>query len=40
MMAELKAGGLIAVDGHEITILDRAGLQKLGEFRPTYLASS
>ncbi|WP_296346520.1 Crp/Fnr family transcriptional regulator [Reyranella sp.] len=40
MLAELKGGGLIAVDGHEITVLDRAGLQRLGEFRPAYLASS
>jgi CRP-like cAMP-binding protein len=40
MMAELKGNGLIAVDGHEITVLDRAGLQELGEFRPAYLASS
>jgi len=40
MMAELKSSGLIAVEGHEITILDRASLQNLGEFRPAYLASS
>ena len=40
MMAELKSSGLIAVEGHEITILDWTSLQKLGEFRPAYLASS
>lgn len=40
MLAELKGSGLIAVDGHEITILDRPGLQKLGEFQPAYLAPS
>lgn len=40
MMAELKSSGLIAVEGHEITVLDRGSMQKLGEFRPAYLASS
>lgn len=40
MIAELKGSGLIAVNGHEITILDRPGLQTLGEFQPAYLASS
>jgi CRP-like cAMP-binding protein len=38
MLAELKREGLIAMDGHELTILDRAALQILGEFRPAYLA--
>jgi len=38
MLAELKADGLIAVNGHEVTILDRAALQILGEFHPAYLA--
>jgi CRP-like cAMP-binding protein len=38
MLAELKSEGLIAVRGHEVTILDRAALQILGEFRPAYLA--
>jgi CRP-like cAMP-binding protein len=37
MIAELRSEGLIAVRGHEITILDRAALQILGEFRPAYL---
>lgn len=37
MLAELKSEGLIAVRGHEVTILDRAALQILGEFRPAYL---
>jgi CRP-like cAMP-binding protein len=37
MFAELKSEGLIAVRGHEVTILDRAALQILGEFRPAYL---
>ena len=36
----LKRDGLIAVKGHEITILDRAALQILGEFHPTYLAGT
>ena len=40
MMAELKGNGLIAVDGHAITVLDRPGLQGLGEFQPAYLSSS
>lgn len=38
MLAELRADGLIAVSGHEVTILDRAALQILGEFHPAYLA--
>lgn len=38
MLAELKRDGLIAMTGHEVTILDRAALQILGEFRPAYLA--
>ena len=37
MIAELRSEGLIAMRGHEITILDRAALQILGEFRPAYL---
>ncbi len=37
MLAELRNEGLIAVRGHEVTILDRAALQILGEFRPAYL---
>ena len=37
MLAELKRDGLIAMTGHELTILDRAALQILGEFHPTYL---
>lgn len=38
MLAELKAERLIAMNGHEVTIRDRAALQALGEFRPAYLA--
>lgn len=38
MLAELKRDGLIATKGHEVRILDRAALQILGEFHPTYLA--
>jgi CRP-like cAMP-binding protein len=38
MLAELKREGLIAMTGPEVTILDRAALQILGEFHPTYLA--
>lgn len=38
MLAELKRDGLIAMSGHEVRILDRAALQILGEFHPTYLA--
>lgn len=37
MIAELRAGGLIAVDGREIAIRDRAGLEELGGFQPAYL---
>jgi CRP-like cAMP-binding protein len=37
MLAELRAGGLIAVDGREIAIRDRAGLERLGGFQPAYL---
>jgi CRP-like cAMP-binding protein len=38
MLAELKRDGLIAMKRNEVTILDRAALQILGEFHPTYLA--
>jgi CRP-like cAMP-binding protein len=38
MLAELKSEGLIAINGHEIAVLDMAALQILGEFRPAYLA--
>jgi CRP-like cAMP-binding protein len=37
MLAELKSEGLIAMSGSEVTILDRAALQILGEFRSSYL---
>jgi CRP-like cAMP-binding protein len=37
MLAELRRDGLIAMKGQEIKILDRAALQILGEFHPTYL---
>jgi len=40
MLAELRTEGLIAMDGHEIRILDRAALQILGEFQSSYLAHS
>jgi CRP-like cAMP-binding protein len=40
MLRELRIEGLIAMDGHEIRILDRAALQILGEFQPSYLARS
>jgi hypothetical protein len=40
MLAELKADGLIAMNGHEVRILDRAALQILGEFHPAYLAGT
>jgi CRP-like cAMP-binding protein len=38
MLGELKREGLIATSGPEVTILDRAALQILGEFHPRYLA--
>jgi CRP-like cAMP-binding protein len=38
MLAELKSEGLIAMNGHEVAVLDMAALQILGEFRPAYLA--
>jgi CRP-like cAMP-binding protein len=37
MLSELKHEGLIAVEGHEIKILDRAALQIIAEFDPSYL---
>jgi CRP-like cAMP-binding protein len=37
MLAELKSEGLIAMNRHEVKILDRAALQILGEFHPGYL---
>jgi CRP-like cAMP-binding protein len=37
MLAELRRDGLIAMKGQEMRILDRAALQILGEFHPTYL---
>lgn len=37
MLAELRRGGLIGMNGHEIKILDRAALQVLAGFRPAYL---
>jgi CRP-like cAMP-binding protein len=40
MLAELKRDGLIAMNGREVRILDRAALQILGEFHSTYLARS
>jgi hypothetical protein len=38
MLGELKGEGLIAMNGHEIKILDRAALQIVAEFDPSYLA--
>ena len=40
MLAELKREGLIAMNGHEVKILDMAALQILGEFHPGYLVRS
>ena len=37
MLSELKSEGLIAMDGREFRILDRAALQILAEFDPSYL---
>ena len=37
MFSELRSEGLIATDGHEVRILDRAALQILAEFDPSYL---
>ena len=37
MLAELKSEGLIAMNRHEVKILDMAALQILGEFHPAYL---
>jgi CRP-like cAMP-binding protein len=37
MLARLKSEGLIAMNRHEVKILDMAALQILGEFRPAYL---
>jgi CRP-like cAMP-binding protein len=37
MLSELKGEGLIAMEGHEIKILDRAALQIMAEFDPSYL---
>jgi CRP-like cAMP-binding protein len=40
MLAELRTEGLIAMDGREIRIQDRAALQILGEFQSLYLGRS
>lgn len=37
MLSELKYEGFIAVEGHEMKILDRAALQIIAEFDPSYL---
>lgn len=37
MLSELKRDGLIAIEGHEVRILDRAALQIVAEFDPSYL---
>lgn len=37
MLSELKREGLIAIEGHEIRIIDRAALQIAAEFDPSYL---
>jgi hypothetical protein len=37
MLSQLKSEGLIAMDGHQIRILDRAALQIMAEFDPSYL---
>jgi CRP-like cAMP-binding protein len=38
MLSELKGEGLIAMRGHEIKIMDRAALQIMAGFDPSYLA--
>jgi len=38
MLSELRHQGLIGTQNHTINILDRAALQILAEFEPTYLA--
>ncbi|MEA2782309.1 MAG: hypothetical protein QOK29_3853 [Rhodospirillaceae bacterium] len=37
MLSELRSEGLIAMSGHQMTILDMAALQILGEFQSSYL---
>ncbi|MGB8630553.1 MAG: Crp/Fnr family transcriptional regulator [Xanthobacteraceae bacterium] len=37
MLNQLKKEGLIAIENHEIKILDRAALQIIAEFDPSYL---
>ncbi len=37
MLGELKREGLLAIDGHEVRILDRTSLQIMAEFEPSYL---
>jgi CRP-like cAMP-binding protein len=37
MLSELKTEGLIVMEGHQIRILDKAALQILAEFDPSYL---
>ena len=37
MISQLKREGLIAMRRHEIKILDRAALQIIAEFDPSYL---
>jgi DNA-binding transcriptional regulator LsrR (DeoR family) len=37
MFSELKRQGLIATKNHDIQILDKAALQILAEFEPSYL---
>lgn len=37
MLSELKDRGLISAENHTVKILDRAALQILGEFEPSYL---
>jgi CRP-like cAMP-binding protein len=37
MLSELKREGLIAVEGHQIRLLDKAALQIVAEFEPSYL---
>lgn len=38
MLAQLRRDGLITVDGHVITIIDMAAIQRLGHFQPLNLA--
>jgi CRP-like cAMP-binding protein len=38
MLSELKREGLLAIEDHKVRIIDRAALQIIAEFDPSYLA--